>query len=295
MIPDLIYDVGMNDGRDTAYYLAAGFRVVAIEADPKFTTAAQTRFAAEVKSGRLTILNIGMAEKSTPAEFWINEVNPDWSSFVRDWTGRTGDPMHSIVIQCRRLDEILAEYGIPYYLKIDIEKYDLICCDQIPAKDKPKFVSVEMSDPEQIGKLQNLGYNRFKLIRQFDFYPLQMSDATPPKFGVNGMRALYRMANHRKEDRTLPLRLGRAAAARTLAAAKSLGFSADLWKDGVELKSRLVPGWKFDTGTSGGFGEDTPGEWLTADQVRQIWQIQSVSWRKSHFELWCDLHATVAD
>ncbi len=30
MIPDLIYDVGMHDGEDTAYYLARGYRVVAI-------------------------------------------------------------------------------------------------------------------------------------------------------------------------------------------------------------------------------------------------------------------------
>jgi FkbM family methyltransferase len=295
MVPDLIYDVGMNDGRDTAYYLAAGFRVVAIEANPRFTTAAQTRFASEINCGRLTILNVGMAEKSTTAEFWINDVNPDWSSFDRTWTARTGDPVHALVIQCRRLDDILAEHGVPYYLKIDIEKYDTVCCDQIPATDRPKFVSVEMSDPDQIAKLQNLGYDRFKLIRQFDFYPLQMSDAKPPRFGVYGMRALYRMANYRKENRSLLLRLGRAVAARIFSAAKSLRFSPDLWEHGVELKSRLVPGWTFRTGTSGGFGEDTPGEWLTAEQVRQIWQTQSDSWRRSHFELWCDLHAMIAD
>jgi putative ABC transport system substrate-binding protein len=32
--PQLIYDVGMNNGDDTAYYLRRGFRVLAIEANP---------------------------------------------------------------------------------------------------------------------------------------------------------------------------------------------------------------------------------------------------------------------
>jgi hypothetical protein len=31
--PQLIYDVGMNNGDDTAYYLRRGFRVLAIEAN----------------------------------------------------------------------------------------------------------------------------------------------------------------------------------------------------------------------------------------------------------------------
>ena len=34
MNPRLIYDVGMHNGDDTAYYLRRGFRVVAIEPNP---------------------------------------------------------------------------------------------------------------------------------------------------------------------------------------------------------------------------------------------------------------------
>ena len=37
MIEDLIYDIGMNHGEDTAYYLSKGFRVIAIEANPGLT------------------------------------------------------------------------------------------------------------------------------------------------------------------------------------------------------------------------------------------------------------------
>ena len=35
---DLIYDVGMHNGDDTAYYLHKGFRVIAIDANPAMVT-----------------------------------------------------------------------------------------------------------------------------------------------------------------------------------------------------------------------------------------------------------------
>jgi hypothetical protein len=69
-IKDVIYDVGMNNGDDTAYYLSLGFRTVAIEANPELVKQAKARFAREVASGRLIILNIGIADREG-ALCWI--------------------------------------------------------------------------------------------------------------------------------------------------------------------------------------------------------------------------------
>src|SRR4051812_12299597 len=41
---NLIIDVGMHDGGDTAFYLAKGFDVVAVEADPGLAQAGAERF-----------------------------------------------------------------------------------------------------------------------------------------------------------------------------------------------------------------------------------------------------------
>jgi hypothetical protein len=41
--PQLIYDVGMNNGDDIAYYLRRGFRVLAIEANPDLVANADLR------------------------------------------------------------------------------------------------------------------------------------------------------------------------------------------------------------------------------------------------------------
>jgi hypothetical protein len=56
MVSDLIYDVGMHDGRDTAHYLRCGYRVVAVEANPELVAAAEKRFGDVIAAGRLTIV-----------------------------------------------------------------------------------------------------------------------------------------------------------------------------------------------------------------------------------------------
>jgi len=53
----------MNNGDDTAYYLSLSFRTVAIEANPQLVEQAKLRFAREIASGRLHILNIGITDR----------------------------------------------------------------------------------------------------------------------------------------------------------------------------------------------------------------------------------------
>ena len=71
---DLIYDVGMNNGDDTAYYLRRGFRVVAIEANTRLAKCAAERFRTRISSGQLRILNIGIAAEEGELPFWICET-----------------------------------------------------------------------------------------------------------------------------------------------------------------------------------------------------------------------------
>ena len=62
VVKDLIYDVGMHNGNDTAFYLHQGFRVIAIDADPRAVDAAKQRFRSDLASERLKFLNVGIAE-----------------------------------------------------------------------------------------------------------------------------------------------------------------------------------------------------------------------------------------
>ena len=51
--PSVIYDFGMNNGDDVAYYLLKGHRVVGVEANSDLCAEVEERFAREIETGRL--------------------------------------------------------------------------------------------------------------------------------------------------------------------------------------------------------------------------------------------------
>ena len=55
----LVYDVGMNNGDDTAFYLHEGHSMIAIEAIPELVEAGGMRFRKGLEAQRLFIINVG--------------------------------------------------------------------------------------------------------------------------------------------------------------------------------------------------------------------------------------------
>ena len=69
----LIYDVGVNDGSDSAYYLSLGFRVLGIEANPALANRLKDRFAREIEEQRYILLNVGIAATEDQLDFWVQD------------------------------------------------------------------------------------------------------------------------------------------------------------------------------------------------------------------------------
>ena len=62
---------------------------------------------------------------------------------------------------------LLAKYGVPLFLKVDIEGADELCIKSLrslPGKNFPSYVSTE--NPGLIESLEELGYKKFKVGRQ---------------------------------------------------------------------------------------------------------------------------------
>jgi FkbM family methyltransferase len=177
MLKDLVFDVGLHDGADTAYYLECGFRVVAVDANPAMIEKAKKDFPKEVASNRLVLLNIAIAERAGESRFWISDKS-EWSSFHECVSKRQGTLAEPVTVRCELLSTILQKYGIPFYLKIDIEGNDAICIralSEIGPGARPRYVSWEATYPggiDQLRELRDLGYTRFKIIRQNDFLPV---------------------------------------------------------------------------------------------------------------------------
>lgn len=227
---DLIYDVGFHRGEDTEFYLTKGFKVVAIEAHPALYNAGREKFASEIESGRLVLLNVAVAEVSGPISFYESD-NDVWGSIRPEAARRNerlGAGWRELTVEGRKFDEILRRFGVPYYMKVDIEGADLLCLRALSEFDeRPQYLSIEaevdvLSDiRNEVAILSGLGYVKFKIVRQ-GHVPLQ-----------------------------------------------SCPFPA---REGKFVE------YKFPYGSSGMFGEEAPGEWISSYQLveayRKIVRIQ---------------------
>lgn len=165
----------MNNGDDTAYYLSLGYNVVAIDASPDLVKNAQSLFWKEIIENRLEILNIGIASEEGEFDFYLNKHESAWNSFDFNIGSRGGFGFGIIKVKTKSLDQIIEEKGVPYYLKVDIEGNDIFCLKSLfNCKEKPKYISVELSDIDLIMQLNKLGYSQFKIIDQPSFLPLEL-------------------------------------------------------------------------------------------------------------------------
>lgn len=163
---NLVIDLGMHIGEDTAYYLARGYRVVALEPNPQLVAEVSARHAAELESGQLTILEAALSQQVGKANFFISGKNSEWSS-LDSWRVEKEGESTEISISTVTLEEIVREYGVPYYVKCDIEGADGYFCQQlVHAQHKPEFVSVEFIAFEWLALLFAAGYTRFQLVNQ---------------------------------------------------------------------------------------------------------------------------------
>jgi FkbM family methyltransferase len=192
MDSDLIFDLGMHRGEDTAFYLAKGYRVVAVEADPHLAAAARAKFSEAIANRRLVIVD--KAISSAPGRVTLHRnARSVWNTLDAGWAARNelrGHCSEPIEIEATTLPDVMREHGVPFYLKIDIEGMDMVALESLHAlDDRPKYVSIESDKVsfralrEEFATLRQLGYGRFKIVDQNDV-PKQR-EPSPPMHGAN--------------------------------------------------------------------------------------------------------------
>ncbi|HLZ43774.1 MAG TPA: FkbM family methyltransferase [Candidatus Sulfotelmatobacter sp.] len=255
--PKLVYDVGMNNGDDCAYYLSQGYAVVAIEANPILVQRACERFRREIAVGQLVIEQVGIVDHAFNIPFWICDERDVFSSFDAARAGRNGMRCHSVKVKCVTFDAIINKYGVPYYLKIDIEGAEHSCLKHLHSRQLPQYISVEAEDLESLVLLQELGYRKFKIVDQM------RHNSNFPDFDNSSVFSR---------------------------SAKQLCWYAD------RVKNRLgrIP---FPRGSSGPFGEATRGQWQSFEDVASNWLHMRLGHYKSgtlNRYSWYDFHATTS-
>jgi FkbM family methyltransferase len=170
-----VFDVGMFDGEDSAYYLELGFHVVAVEANPAAVEAGRRRFSDALKDHRLTIENVAIGSNVGTMDLHICVEDPGSSSVLAERVHEREDRDVHISVPTMPLNLLFERYGIPYYMKVDIEGADRECILALTPDQRPPYVSFEMGDDagELMDHLGTIGYNKFKIVSQVSFRELE--------------------------------------------------------------------------------------------------------------------------
>ncbi len=276
---DLVFDIGMHKGDDSFYYLARGYRVVAVEANPIMCAMARERFAREISAGQLSVWNIGIAETRGEMDFWVSN-RTEWSSFHVESATKNGARATSVRVETMPFRQLIEEEGTPFFVKIDIEGNDNLCLKDLAATaSRPAYLSFEgdlgdipfEGNPNtdvdtNIKLLESLGYRSFKCVRQNDLREITPQDV-----------------------------VSKAELRRTLKGLEGLprpvGLVCHVLKGRLHLRKPItINGWQFNFGSSGPLGVELPGRWLTSDEVLSVWH-QLIAYDANGLAQWFDIHA----
>lgn len=251
-----VFDVGVFDGADTGYYLDEGFRVVAVEANPEMARLVSQRFSRQVESGQLEVVNAAISDHDGSVDFFLSGEDPGASSTVRQMV-ESRAPLDAIRVPTTTISALLERFGVPYFLKSDIEGADHLCILPLTTDTRPEYVSFEArGNPAQyeplIEHLAGIGFRRFKLINQVNF--LELTEQRRPF------------------DRAV------------------LGVMRRLGYDAPRLVRRA--GRFFAAGHSSGPGPwSSSGRWVDADTLLAYWKRAHERGASTYASAWYDVHA----
>jgi len=168
-----VFDIGMYDGADTQYYLDSGYRVIAVEANPFLVQRARERFSVHIADNRLVCINAAITADGAPAELTISADDLGSSSVLDSWV-ENKQPAGSVRVPGITMQKLLGDYGVPHFIKVDIEGADRWCVLALTPDTHPQYLSFEVrADFEELLQhAESIGFSRYKIINQLNFREL---------------------------------------------------------------------------------------------------------------------------
>jgi len=164
---DLVFDVGANRGSLSQWFVDVGARVVCVEPQPKLAEEIRKRYASHQQ---VSVVDKGLGAMRGSCRMNISSQHDILSTFAEHWKG--GRFKHfvwdqQIEVQITTLDDLVSEFGIPRYCKIDVEGFERDVVRGLSSKIgiisfEFTFEFIEHS-MEVIEMLIRLGYRQFNV------------------------------------------------------------------------------------------------------------------------------------
>jgi FkbM family methyltransferase len=133
---DLIFDIGANRGVKTGIFVELGARVIAVDPDMSNQRTLTERFLAyRLRKKPVVVVGKAVSDRNGHETFWVSEPGFDMNTLSPKWAetlgkdparfGRTFEFREKREVETVTLEQIISTYGRPFYIKIDVEGYEL--------------------------------------------------------------------------------------------------------------------------------------------------------------------------
>jgi FkbM family methyltransferase len=181
---DLCFDIGANIGERTETFLNLKAKVVSVEPVKESYSILQTKFAA---NKNVTILPIAIGSVSEQRDIYISnylEVCTLSELFIKKYKDQKEynikwDEVRSTEI--KTLDQLIKDYGIPAFCKIDVEGYEV---EVLKGLSQP----IPLLSFEYNARLKNLALECIHELTKFDSLSYNFSSYESMKFSLNSWR-----------------------------------------------------------------------------------------------------------
>jgi FkbM family methyltransferase len=135
----LIFDIGANVGDKTDVFLRIGARVVAVEPDPSNQQILRGKFLSlRIKPKPVFVVGKAVSESVGKETMWVDEPGSALNTLSTKWVDALHhdgerDPERAKefhfsekrTVETTSLDDLIAKYGCPGFIKIDVEGYEM--------------------------------------------------------------------------------------------------------------------------------------------------------------------------
>ena len=154
---DLIFDIGANHGQKTDIFLRLGARVVAVEPDELNQGVLKQKFL-EMRIVKKPVVIVGKAvgDRKSVETMWIDAPGSAKNTLSRKWveTLRVDDSRFGTKLDFAKrreietvtVEDLIESYGAPFFIKIDVEGYELSVLRGM--RRSVPYISFEVNLPE---------------------------------------------------------------------------------------------------------------------------------------------------